>query len=62
MQIAIFCVILRRNSFSIIERRGFNLSYDIGKPAASDGYLNLSAFENDQFLVPKKSYLCSKIC
>ena len=53
MQIAIFCVILRRNSFSIIERGGFNLSHAVGKPAASGGYLKLFGFENDQFLVQK---------
>ena len=53
-------MILRRNSFSIIERRGFSLSYDIGKPAASGGYLNLSGFENDQFLVPKNHIYVQK--
>ena len=51
MQIANFCVILRRNSFSITERRGFKITYDIRKPAASGGYLKLLAFENDLFLV-----------
>ena len=53
MQIAIFCVILRRNSFSIIERRGSNLSYEVGISAASGDYLKLFGFENDQFLVQK---------
>ena len=48
MQIAIFCVILRKNSFSITEKRGFNLSYDVGKPAASGGYQTLLALENGQ--------------
>ena len=43
-------MILRRNSFSITERRGFNLSCDVKKPAASGGYLKLYAFENDQLL------------
>ena len=41
MQLAIFCVILRGNSFSITERRGFKLSYDVEKHAANGGYLKL---------------------
>ena len=61
MQIVIFCVILRGNSFSITERRGFNPSKDVEKPAASGGYLKLLAFENSQYLVRKYSYLYSKI-
>ena len=56
MQIAIFCVILRRNSFSIIERSGFHLFNDVEKPAASGSYLKLSAFENMQFLEWNYSY------
>ena len=54
-------MILRGNSFSIIERRGFNLSYDVEKSAASGGYLKILAFENSQYLAMKYSYLCSKI-
>ena len=46
MQILNFCVILRANSFSITERRGFNLSHHVEKSAASGGYLKLLAFEN----------------
>ena len=53
MQIPIFCLILRRNSFSIIKRGGFNLSHEVRKPAANGGYLKLFGFENDQFLVKK---------
>ena len=51
MQIAIFCVILRGNSFSKTERRGFKHSCGIEKPAASGGYCKLQATENSQYLV-----------
>ena len=61
MQIVIFCVILRGNSFSMTERRGSKLSYDVEKPAASGRYLKLLAFENSQFLLRKYSYSFSKI-
>ena len=44
-------MILRRNSFSITERRGFKLSYDVKKRAASGGYLKLLNNENDLLLV-----------
>ena len=49
MEMLNFCVILRRNSFSITERGGFNLSYAVKNVAASGGYLKLLAFENIGF-------------
>ena len=49
MQILNCCVILRGNTFSITERRGFNLFNDVEKPAASGSYLKLSAFEIANF-------------
>ena len=53
-----FCVILRRNSFSCItKRRGFKLSYDVKKRAASGGYLKLLAFENSHFWYGK-THIC----
>ena len=57
MEIVYFCVILRRNSFSITERRGFHLSYHGEKPAASGSYLKLLAFENSQCLARTYSFM-----